>query len=75
MAARRLDGAERCALHRHQLKPDGQEELTDDVEARGRQQVVHIADAARDGILNGDHAQIGIAIDDGGEGILKARAG
>ncbi len=36
---------------------------------------MHIADAAGDRVLDRDHAEIGIAVLDGGEGILEARAG
>ncbi len=49
--------------------------LADDVEIRFRQQVVDIRHAARDGILDRDHREIGRAIPKGREGILEGGAG
>ena len=54
---------------------DRQEILADDVQARFRQEMVDIGDAARDGVLDGNHAEIGDAIGNRREGVLEAGAG
>jgi hypothetical protein len=45
----------------HQLETDRLEPFADDLQPRGRQQVVHVRDAAGDGVLHRDHAQLAIA--------------
>ncbi len=41
----------------HQLEVDRLEPLADDLQARARQQVVHVGDAAGDGVLHRDHPE------------------
>ena len=59
--------------HRHQLEVDRQEVFADDVQARGRQQMVDVGDAAGDRVLDRDHAEVGRAVLDRGEGVLEGR--
>ena len=71
-----LDRLQLIQLHAgvgHQLEVDGLEPLTDDFEARRRQQVVHVGHAARDGILHRDHAQLAIVPLDRLERLLERR--
>ena len=70
-----LTVAERRALHRHQLVADRQEVLADDVQRRGRHQVVDVGDAAGDRVLDRDHAELGLARRDRREGVLEGGAG
>ena len=66
---------QRRARQRQKLKADRQEGFANDVQVRGRQQVVDVGDAAGDGVFDGDHRQIGGAVAQGGESILESRAG
>ena len=54
---------------------DRQKGLADDVQPRGRQQVVDVGDAAGDRILDRDHAEIRRAVLQRGERVLEGRAG
>ena len=49
------------ALRRHQLIADRQEPFGDDVQARGRHQMMDVGDAAGDRILDRDHAESDVA--------------
>ena len=60
---------------RQQLKMDRQEGLADDVQARGRQQIVDVGDAAGDRVLDRDHAEVGRAVLQRRERVLEGRAG
>ena len=51
----------RRALWRHQLIADRQKPFGDDVQARGRHQMMDVGDAAGDRILDRDHAEIDVA--------------
>jgi hypothetical protein len=59
----------------HHLVVDGQKPLADDMQARLRQQMVDVGDAAGDRVLDRDHAQIGLARGDRGQRILEGGAG
>ena len=63
------------ALHRHQLMADRQKPFADDEEAGGRQQMMDVGDAARDRILDRDHAEIGLARRDRRQRVLEGGAG
>ena len=54
---------------------DRQEVLADDVQPRGRQQMVDVGDAAGDRVLDRDHGELGLALVHRREGILEGRAG
>ena len=58
-----------------QLEVDRQEVLADDVQARGRQEMVDVGDAAGDRVLDRDHAERRPRRPDGGEGVLEGGAG
>jgi len=66
----KLDAGQREELVAHPL-----EMLGDDIEARVRQEVMNIGDAARHGILDGDHGELGLAALHGGKRVLEGRAG
>ena len=54
---------------------DRQKPFADDEEAGGRQQMMDVGDAARDRILDRDHAEIGLSGRDRSERVLKGRTG
>ncbi|MNZ78066.1 hypothetical protein D3C78_966280 [compost metagenome] len=73
-----VDGANLILLHaghHHQLEADRHEVFADDVQARFRQQVMNIRNAAGQCIFNRDHTEISFAVFNGVEGILEGRAG
>jgi len=74
VALHRLDGLERGALHRQQVVVHALEVLADDVQPRMRHQVVHVGDAARDRVLERDHAKLGLAVAHRREGVIEASA-
>jgi hypothetical protein len=45
----------------HQLEVDRLEPFADDLQARGGQEVVHVGDPPRDGVLHRDHAELAAA--------------
>ena len=59
----------------HQLVTDGLEPLPDDLQAGGRQQVVHVPHPPGDGILHRDEAERASPGADGLEGVLEGGAG
>ena len=66
---------QRRTLRRHQLIADRQEPFGDDVQLRGRHQMMDVGDAAGDRILDRDHAEIDLAVGQRSETILEGRAG
>ena len=66
-----LDGAEIGLGDGHQMKVDRQEMLADDVQPRGRQQMVDVGDTARDGVLDRDHGEARRALVHSGESVLE----
>ncbi len=55
-----FSSAELHARKREQLVPHALEMLGDDIEARMRQEVVDVGDAAGDRILDRDHGELGL---------------
>ena len=60
--------------HAHQRELDAQEVLTDDVQARRRQEVVDVAHPAGDGVVDRDHPEIRLAALHHREDVLERRA-
>ena len=75
VAVHRLELGQLDAGKREQLVPHPLEMLGDDVQARMRQQMMDVGDAARHRILDGDHGELGRAALNRGERILEGRAG
>ena len=63
------------AFQGHQLEADRQVILAGDVELGGGQQIVNVADPARDRVLDRDHGEGGFALLDGDETVLEGAAG
>ncbi len=57
------------------MKADGFKSLADDFQAGARKKVVHVADAAGDGVLDRDHAQRRPTAFHRFKGVLKGGAG
>ncbi len=73
-----VDGADLVLGHTrqyHELEADRHEILADDVQARFRQQMMDIGDAAGDGVLDRNHGDIRLAAFQRHERILEGRAG
>ena len=75
MRARFPDIRQLRALQGHQLEADRQVILAGDVELGGGQQIVNVADPARDRVLDRDHGEGGFALLDGDETVLEGAAG
>jgi hypothetical protein len=75
VALHRLQRRQRRALDRHQMEADRQEMLADDVQARARQEMMDVGDAAGDRVVDRDHAIARRAVRDRGERILEGAAG
>jgi len=69
------DLAELRAFEAHELEVDRQEVLTDDVEARLRQQMVDVGHASGERVLDRNHGVARLARLNGGNGVLEGRAG
>ena len=54
---------------------DRKKSLSDDMQPRSGQKRMDVRDAAGDRVLDRDHAEIGRAVLQGGEGVLEGRAG
>lgn len=63
------------AGNRQKVVAHGLVMLADDREFGGRKQMMHVRDAARDGVLHRDHADIGAALLHGGESVVEGEAG
>ena len=73
VAVRGLDGLKLRAFKAHQLEADRHEVLGDDVQRRGRQQVMDIRHAARNRVLHRDHRQLCLAAGRRLEHVLERR--
>ena len=73
VAVDRPDRAEIGLGHAHQLEVDREEVFAHDMEARGREEMVDVRHAARDGVLDRDHAEFGLPVLHGRKGVLEGR--
>ncbi len=75
MAAHRLDRFERRALAGHELVVHRPEILPDDMELRGREQMMIVRDSPGDRIIDRNHGVFRLALLDRREGVLEGPAG
>jgi len=62
------------ARQAHQLEPNRQIVLANDLKACGRQQIMNVTDPAGDRVLDRNHGEFGLALLDSREAILKCAA-
>jgi hypothetical protein len=75
VAVRGGDGVQRRPGYPHQVEPDPQEVLGDDVQVGGREEVVDVGHPPGDRVVDRDHRQVGVPALDRGEDVLERRAG
>src|SRR4029079_19253720 len=75
MALYCLDGLQARAFGRPELIANGETPFGDDVQARGRHQMMDVRDSSRDRILDRNHAEIDVAGNKCSEAVLESRAG
>ena len=75
VAVHALDGAEIGRRNCHEMEVDRQEMLADDVQPGGRQHVMDVGHAPRDGVLDGNHGKAGRPFVHGRQGVLEGRTG
>src|SRR4029077_16665063 len=75
MALHSLDGLQARAFGRQELIANREKPFGDDVEARGRHQMMDVSDPSGDRILDRNHAEIDVAGNKRSEAIFESRAG